>query len=349
MGTSTSRRARPALRTPVCDLLGIDLPLVGAGMGGLAGPELAAAISEAGALGTIGAGGDEADVVVARLRAARRLTSRPLAVNFVLEVVPRERVEAVLEEGVEVLCTGWGDPGPWVERCRRRGTRFLHRVETASEAGEAARAGVDVVIAQGSDAGGHTGSVPTLALVPLVVDAAGVTPVLAAGGIADGRGLVAALALGAQGAVVGTRFVAAEESQAHDVYRERVTEADETASILTDIFEIGWPGRPHRVLRNSTTALWEAEPEPRVRPSDRPHEPVARRVRGGTAESLPRFWVDSPTAEVEEGTEAMALYAGPSAGLVDAVQPAGEIVRTIAHEARAVLERLGRDEEGEPS
>jgi nitronate monooxygenase len=188
--------------------------------------------------------------------------------------------------------------------------------------------------------------VPTLALVPLVVDAAGTTPVLAAGGIADGRGLVAALALGAQGAVVGTRFVAAAESLAHDVYRERVTAADETASVVTDIFEIGWPGRPHRVLRNSTTALWEKEPEPRIRPSDRTPEPVARRIRAGEVESLPRFWVDSPTADVEEGAEAMALYAGPSAGLVDAVEPAGEIVRRIAEEARAVLERLGRDDEG---
>jgi nitronate monooxygenase len=330
----------------VCDLLGIELPIVGAGMGGLAGPELAAAISDAGGLGTIGAGGDEDDLVIARLREARRLTTRPLAVNFVLEVVPPGRIEAVLDEGVDVLCTGWGDPAPWVEQCRHRKTRLLHRVETAAEAAVAARAGVDALVAQGSDAGGHTGSVPTFALVPLVVDAAAGTPVLAAGGIADGRGLVAALALGAQGAVLGTRFVAAAESQAHPVYRERVTEADETASVLTDIFEIGWPGRPHRVLRNSTTALWDAEPEPRVRPSDRPHEPVARRVRGGAVESLPRFWVDSPTADVEEGAEAMALYAGPSAGLVAAVRPAGEIVGAIAEEARAVLARLGRDEEG---
>ena len=146
--------------------------------------------------------------------------------------------------------------------------------------------------------------------------------------------------------MLGTRFVAAAESQAHDLYRERVTEADETASLLTDIFEIGWPGRAHRVLRNSTTRLWESEPEPRVRPSERPFEPVARRVRGGLVESLPRFWVDSPTTDVEEGAEAMALYAGPSAGLVVAVQPAGEIVRAIAEEARAVLARLGHEEEG---
>jgi NAD(P)H-dependent flavin oxidoreductase YrpB (nitropropane dioxygenase family) len=312
-------------------------------MGGLAGPELAAAISGAGGLGVIGAGGDDAEVVVERLRAARRLTKRPLGVNLVLEVVPQERVTAVLEAGVEALFTGWGDPTPWVEACRRRGTRLVHRVETASEARAAAQAGVDVLVAQGSDAGGHTGSVPTLALVPSVVDAAGGTPVLAAGGIADGRGLVAALALGAQGAVLGTRFVAAVEAFAHEEYRSRVTDADETASVLTDAFEIGWPGRPHRVLRNSTIDRWEAEPEPRTRPAEREPEIVARRRRGAAVEDLPRFWVDSPTADVEEGAEAMALYAGPSAGLVHEVLPAAEIVRRVAAEAAAVLDRLARD------
>lgn len=340
MGTVTST---DRLHTPVCALLGIDVPIVGAGMGGLAGPALAAAISEAGGLGIVGAGGDEADVVSARLREARRRTSRPLGVNLVLEVVPPDRIVAVLDEGVDVLATGWGDPAPWVDECRRRGTCLVHRVETAAEARAAAAAGVDVIVAQGSDAGGHTGSVPTLALVPCVVDAAGATPVLAAGGIADGRGLVAALALGAQGAVLGTRFVAAEEAFAHDEYRRRVTEADETESVLTDVYEIGWPGRPHRVLRNSTIALWEAEPEPRARPGDRQPQIVARRRRHGAVEELPRFWVDSPTADVEEGAEAMALYAGPSAGLVQEVLPAAEIVRRIAAEAQRVLDGLTHD------
>ncbi len=291
----------------------------------------------------IGAGGDDADVVVERLREARRLTARPVGVNFVLEVVPAPRILAVLEEGVEVLATGWGDPAPWVDECRRRGTRLVHRVETAAEARAASGAGVDVIVAQGSDAGGHTGSVPTLALVPCVVDAAGDTPVLAAGGIADGRGLVAALALGAQGAVLGTRFVAAAEAFAHDEYRDRVTSADETESVLTDVFEIGWPGRPHRVLRNSTVSLWEAEPLPRARPAEREPEIVARRRRGDGVEELPRFWVDSPTADVLEGAEAMALYAGPSAGLIRDVVPAAEIVRRVAAEAREVLDRLTQD------
>ena len=176
------------LRTPLCDLLGIDVPIVGAGMGGLAGAELAAAISSAGALGVIGAGGDSTETVIERLRDARALTSSPLGVNVVLEVVPAERVRAVLDEGVDVLVTGWGDPGAWSGACRERGTLLAHRVENAAEAVRAVAAGADVLIAQGSDAGGHTGSVPSLALIPCVVDVARSVPVLAAGGVADGRG-----------------------------------------------------------------------------------------------------------------------------------------------------------------
>jgi NAD(P)H-dependent flavin oxidoreductase YrpB (nitropropane dioxygenase family) len=322
------------VRTAVCDLLGLELPLVGAGMGEVAGAELAAAISSAGALGTIGAGGAQTEVVVERIRAARTLTQRPLAVNVVLEVTPPERVHAILETGIDVLATGWGDPAPFAGR----GAKILHRVESAADVPAALAAGVDVLIAQGSDAGGHTGSVPTLALVPAVVDAAGGTPVLAAGGIADGRGVVAAFALGAQGAVLGTRFVASVEAFAHPEYKQRVLDADETESVLTDVFEIGWPGRPHRVLRNSTTALWDSEAEPRVRPAARPPETVARR----NGREIARFFVDSPTADVEGDAGAMALYAGPSAALARELLPAAEIVRRIGAEIEAALGGLPR-------
>jgi nitronate monooxygenase len=175
-----------------------------------------------------------------------------------------------------------------------------------------------------------------------VVDAVGEVPVLAAGGIADGRGLVAALALGAKGVVIGTRFIASDEAFAHPEYVASVLPATETSSVSTDIFEVGWPGRPHRVLRNSTVALWESEPEPRRRPLEREPEIVARRVRGSTEERIPRFWVDSPTADVVEGAEAMALYAGPSAGLVHRTLPAAEIVASVVREADAVLVELTR-------
>jgi nitronate monooxygenase len=319
-----------ALRTPLCELLGIELPLIGAGMGPVARAELAAAVSEAGALGTIGAGGAETDEIVSELRRARSLTRRPLAVNFVLHVVPRERVVAVLAEGVEAVATGWGEPGWVVAEAHARGAAVLHRVTTAAEARAAAEAGVDVLVAQGSDAGGHTGTVPTFALVPAVVDAVPGVPVVAAGGIADGRGLAAALALGAQGAVVGTRLVATVEAFAHERYKARLLAADETESVLTTAFEIGWPGAPHRVLRNDSVDRWR----PGIALADA--EPIAH--RGGTP--IPRYFVDCPTPDVEGAVEDMALYAGPSAALAREVLPAGELVRAIAADAEAVLAQL---------
>ena len=170
-------------------MLGIELPIVGAGAGSIASPRLAAAVTNAGGLGMTGAAGDSPEQVIDRVREIRTLTSGPVGVNVILEIQPPEAIAAILAEGIDVLATGFGDPGPWLEPARTAGTKVFHRCETPAEARAAARCGVDAVIAQGSDSGGHTGVVPTFTLVPQVVDAAGGTPVLAAGGIADGRGL----------------------------------------------------------------------------------------------------------------------------------------------------------------
>jgi NAD(P)H-dependent flavin oxidoreductase YrpB (nitropropane dioxygenase family) len=322
-------------------MLEIELPIVAAGTGSIATPRLAAAVTNAGGFGMTGAAGDGPEQVIARVREIRALTHGPVGVNVILEVQEPENVEAILAEGIDVLATGWGDPALWVERAHASGARVFHRCETPDEAEAAAAAGVDVVIAQGSDSGGHTGIVPTFALVPQVVDAAGGTPVLAAGGIADGRGIVAALALGAEGVLIGTRFVASEESGAHEVYKRGIVCAAATDSIGTDIFEIGWPGHPERVLRNATTEAWEREPEPRVRPSDRPVEIIARRPLGGEVLELPRWFVDTPNAGDEGAVGEMAMYAGPAAGLVREVLPAAEIVRRLAAETEVAWANLG--------
>ena len=326
------------LRTRLCEQLGIDLPIFGAGTGAIATTRLAAAITNAGGFGMIGVGADPTSRVLERIRELRGLTRGPVGVNVILEVHPPEAIEAILAEGVDVLATGFGEAGPWVERAHAVGALLFHRCETPAEARAAVTAGADVVVAQGSDSGGHTGIVPTFALVPQVVDAAGGIPVLAAGGIADGRGLVAVLALGAAGALIGTRFVASAESAAHELYKRGIVAATATDSLETDIFEIGWPGRPERALRNSTTAAWEREAEPRVRPSARPVEMIARR---GDFE-IPRFSVDTPFEGDEGDVEAMAMYAGAAAGLVHEVLPAAEIVRRVAAEAEAVLAALAK-------
>jgi NAD(P)H-dependent flavin oxidoreductase YrpB (nitropropane dioxygenase family) len=330
------------LRTPLCAALGIELPIIGAGTGSIATAALAAAVTNAGGLGMTGAAADSGERVAARVAEIRRLTSGPIGVNVILELQPPEAIETILAAGIDVLATGFGDPTPWLERARAAGTRVFHRCETPAEARAAARAGVDAVIAQGADAGGHTGSVPTFSLVPQVVDAAEGTPVLAAGGIADGRGIVAALALGAEAVLIGTRLVASEESGAHALYKRAILEAGAADAILTDIFEIGWPGRSERVLRNATTEAWEREPEPRTRPLLRPPEIIARRALPDGELEIPRFFVDTPNAGDEGAVGEMALYAGPAAGLVAEILPAGEIVARLAAEARGAWEALAR-------
>lgn len=321
--------------------MGIELPIVGAGTGSIATAALAAAVTNAGGLGMTGAAGDPPGTIVARLREIRRLTTGPVGINVILELQPLEAVAAVLDEGVDVLATGFGDPTGAIELAHASGARVFHRCETPAEARMATAAGADVLIAQGSDSGGHTGIVPTLPLVPQVIDAAPGVPVLAAGGIGDGRGLVAALALGADGVLLGTRLVAAVESGAHPAYKAAVVDAAPEDCVITDVFEIGWPGLPERVVRNTTLDAWEREPEPRTRPSDRLVEVIAHRsLPDGTAFEIPRWWVDTPREGDEGAVEEMALYAGPAAGLVHEVLPAAEIVRRIAAEAEEAWARL---------
>src|SRR5919112_5079519 len=200
--------------TGFCRLVGIDLPIVQAPVGGITTPALAAAVSEAGGLGTLSITWRDPSTLRALLRDTRSRTAKPFAVNLVLEWDPAERLAIALEEGVPIVSFFWGDPTPWVDQVHAAGGLVLHTVASAQEARRARDAGVDAVVAQGWEAGGHVwGEVSTLALVPRVVDAVAPLPVAAAGGIANGRGLVAALALGAQAAVLGTRFLASTEAR----------------------------------------------------------------------------------------------------------------------------------------
>jgi nitronate monooxygenase len=222
-----------------------------------------------------------------------------------------------------------------VERVHAAGALVLATVGSAEEARRAEAAGVDVVVAQGWEAGGHVwGNVATTVLVPAVRDAVAI-PVVAAGGIADGRGLAAALALGADGAWVGTRFLLAEEAPLHPTFRELLLGAGEDGTVLTDdLFHIGWEDAPHRVLRNSTTALWEAAGRPPIGRRPGEGDEVGARADGTPivryASSVP---LDSMTGEVE----AFSLYAGQSVGLVSDLKPAAAIVHDLVAEAEATL------------
>jgi nitronate monooxygenase len=249
-------------------------------------------------------------------------------VNLVLERDQRERLAVCADERVPIVSTFWGDPAPYVERIHEAGAVHIHTVGDVTEALAAALSGVDVVVAQGVEAGGHVrGETSTFALVPAIVDAVDPTPVLAAAGIADGRGVSAALALGAQGAWIGTRFLAAAEANVHPEYRDRLIAAKGSDTVLGTVFDKGWPDAPHRTLRNSTVAEWEAAGRP---PS--PHRPGEADVLGESPSATPilRYGFALPVAGTTGEVEAMAMYAGQGVALIHASEPAAHIVGTLA-------------------
>src|ERR671939_469637 len=315
------------LTTPLCRLLGIDLPIVQAPIGSSSTPELAAAVSEAGGLGMLAQTWFDVPEVRDRLRRARSLTSRPVGVNLVLDLPIGDKLEACLDEGATVVSTFWGDPGPLHDVIRSAGALHLHTVGTVADAVLAAERGVDVLVAQGWEAGGHVhGTVGTMALVPAVVDAVAPLPVVAAGGIADGRGVVAALALGAQAVWLGTRFVTAHEARTHDVYRRLVLDATADDSVHGLAYDGGWPGASGRTLANATLRPWEAAGRPAA-----PHRPGEGDIiaRDASGRAFERYDDMPPVPGMTGDPEEMALYAGQSVGLVHTIAPASDIVEYL--------------------
>ena len=295
-------------------------------MGGPAVPRLAAAVSNAGALGMLVLG--RSDDAGAPVRELRELTQHPFAGNFVLEHDQHARLEAALEAGLAIVSLFWGDPTPYVDRIHDARALLLHTVASAEEAKRVVAAGADVVVAQGWDAGGHVwGQVGTLALVPAVVDAVEPTPVIAAGGIGDARGVAAVLALGAQGAWVGTRFLMAEEAPVHEHYQRRLIEAAETDALwFPDLFDGGWPDAPHRALRNATIDAWEAAGRPPAGSRPGEGEPVAT---SSTGAAIARYASLTPLDGMDGDIDAMSLWAGQSVALARRVEPAADIVAEL--------------------
>lgn len=333
---------KSAVTTPLCDLLGLDHPIVQAPIGSATTPELAAAVSEIGALGTLSVTWRDLAETRAAIEAAADRTDRPFGVNLVLDdaatAIPTdEHLEACLDAGAPLVWFSFGDPTGYVGQARDAGARVAVTVGDAAGAREAAAAGADLLVAQGWEAGGHLdGDVATTPLVPSVVDAVDV-PVVAAGGIGDGRGVAAALALGADGAALGTRFLASEEADAHPDYQQLVVGAGEDDTEHTRLFEKGWPGRPHRVLRNDTVERWEAAGRPP--PGERPGETDVVAAGEGSA-PISRYDEALATRDVKGRVEEMALYAGQSVGLAYDVHPARLVVATLVAEMNRTLDRL---------
>ncbi len=327
------------MNTAVCEVLGIEVPIVQAPMGGAVGPRLAAAISNAGGLGTLALWSMDDETLRRQVRETRSLTSKPFAVNLNMEFPQEERLEACLEEGVPVISFFWRDPSPLVSRAKAGGAVVMHTVGNAKDARLAVDCGVDIIVAQGWEAGGHVrGTVATMPLIPAVVDAVGEIPFIAAGGIADGRGLAAALTLGASGVWIGTRFLASEEVAIHPEYQQRLLAATENdTAYLDNLFDVGWPNAPHRVLRNSTVANWEAAGRPPSGKRPGEGEVIATSESRG---EIVRYRSYTPGPDAVGDIEALSMWAGQGVAMVHKVQPAAEIVREINDGARAILRRL---------
>jgi nitronate monooxygenase len=321
------------LHTPVCDLLGCDVPIVLAGMGGVARSELVAAVTEAGGFGFLGMVREPPELITAQVAAVRARTDRAFGVNLIPAATEpallQAELGAFLAAKVPAVTLFWDLSLETVKRLRGEGVLVVCQVGSRDEARAAEDAGADILIAQGVEAGGHVrGLTPLHALLAEVVAAVD-APVLAAGGLVDGDDLAAVMALGAQGGVFGTAFLATRESFAHDYHKRRIAEAAPGATVRTYDFHINWPPNAAvRVLPNSVTRGERGDPM----------AGGERQVIGAEGDRpIYLFSTDSPLRDMTGDFEAMALYAGEGSGRISDVPPAGERLRAIADRTRAGL------------
>ncbi len=357
------------LRTPICDLLGIEVPIVLAGMGGASTPELAAAVSNAGGLGVLGAAACGPDELREWIERTRKLTSRPFGVDtllpasvrrgtfdkpsakgqsprellpqyleFAREFMEKEGLECVetprirggftndlfeaqmrvvVEQRVPVYASGLGDPSPWMEALHKNGTKVMAVVGAVRHARKVAAAGIDVIVAQGHDAGGHNSPVGTMALIPQVVDAAGDIPVLGAGGIVDGRGVAAALMLGAQGVWVGSAFLATHEAGIEEFQKKAIVEATEEGTTITRSVT----GKPARYIKSKWTQAFV----------DAGLEPLPMPYQGAVSGPVQAAALRQGRGDIAPG------FAGQGIGMIHAIRPARDVLRELVEGAERAL------------
>ncbi len=306
------------LYTPLCSLLGIRYPILQGGMAWVATGELAAAVSEGGGLGIIGAGNAPAQVVAEEIKKAKELTKKPFGVNvMLLSPFAEDVVKLVLKEEVPVVTTGAGNPGKYIAAFKEKNIKVIPVVSAVALARRLEKQGVDALIAEGKEGGGHVGELTTMVLVPQVADAVKI-PVIAAGGLADGRGLAAALALGAQGVQVGTRFVCAEECTVHINYKKAILKAKDRDTTVTGRST----GHPVRILKNKLSREYDSLEK-----------------GGATPQELEAFGTGKLALAVQQGDVVNgSVMAGQSAGLVKKVEKAADIIQDIMAGAGKVLQ-----------
>ena len=308
------------IKTDICDLLGIEYPVLQGGMAWLGTAELAAAVSEAGGLGIIGAGHMPPDVFRAEIRKVKERTSKPYGCNIMLmSPFVNEVMDVALEERVPVITTGAGNPSTWVPAFKEIGTKVIPVVASVLLAKRLLRGGIDAVIAEGTESGGHVGDITTMCLIPQIVDAVDV-PVIAAGGIAAGRGMAAALALGASAIQMGSRFVVSEECIAHENYKEAVLKAKDRSTVMTGLTT----GHPVRIIENLLARKYQS-----LEFSGAPKEALEN-LGAGTLRK----------AAIEGETKNGSVMIGQIAGMLTDIKPCATIIQDIVREAEEVMLNL---------
>lgn len=308
------------MKTQITKLLGIKYPVIQGGMAWVANASLAAAVSNAGGCGLIAGGGAPADVIRAEIKRAKELTNKPFGVNIMLmSPFAKDLINLCIEEKVAVVTTGAGNPAVYIPALKEAGIKVIPVVPSVALAKRMERAGADAVVCEGMEAGGHIGSLTTMALVPQIYDAINI-PVIAAGGIADGRGVAAAFMLGAQGVQIGTRFLVAKECEISQAYKDNVVKAKDTSTVITGAFT----GHPVRTLKNKNARMMlNAEKE------------------GITPEEFEKLGSGSLRAAAKDGDEENGSFmAGQIAGMVSKEQTAHEIINEIMSETKQLMTNI---------
>ena len=308
------------IKTDICDLLQIEYPILQGGMAWLGTAELAAAVSEAGGLGIIGAGHMHPDIFRNEIHKLKERTNKPFGCNIMLmSPFVKEVMEVVVEERVPVITTGAGNPGVYIPALKEIGTKVIPVVASVLLAKRLLRGGIDAIIAEGTESGGHVGDITTMALIPQVVDAVDV-PVIAAGGIADGRGMAAAFALGAQAVQMGTRFVLSEECIAHENYKNAVLKAKDRATVMTGLTT----GHPVRIIDNALA-----------------HKYKSLEFSGGSKEDLENLGAGTlRKAAIEGDVKEGSVMIGQISGMLTDVKPCATIIKDIMAETETVIKKL---------
>jgi len=327
------------MKTKLTELLGIKYPIIQAPIGSATNPALASEVSNAGGLGMLALSWENPEDCIHLIRETKKLTKNPFGVNLVLDWNQDERVAICIAEKTPLVSFFWGDSSKYIKQLQEHGIKVCQTVSNAKEAEKYTALGIDFIIAQGWEAGGHVqGKVASSVLIPSIANKVTI-PIIAAGGFTNGQGLVACIALGGSGISIGTRFVMSTEAAIEQKYAHLIANATEDDTIYTaDLFHRGWENAPHRVLKNSTSDSWEKAGKPGIGERPNENEIIAYNAKN---EPIYRYSDNNPIKGVKGNIEAMALYAGQSAGLLKKRIPAKEIITNIIKEAKETIGFIG--------